>query len=113
MLREFRPTSIPKLEDRILPAVLRILHICRPSPLGIGYVRLFARIPPHPPLLFQFLGVFALLPEWSLAPAGNKIQGLARRHCELLALSSFTRPGSAYLINLSIPQYGVYQSASV
>lgn len=99
MLSAFRPTSVSRSKDQMLSAVLRTLHFCRPSPVGIGYVSLFARIPPHPLTLFQFLCVFALLPERSLPPAGNKIQGLARLLCELLALSSFMRHGSAYVIS--------------
>jgi hypothetical protein len=63
-------------------------------------------------LLFQFLSIFSLLPDRSLAPAGNKIQGLARRHCELLTPSSFTRPGFACVMSPSIFHDSVFHSKS-
>lgn len=76
-----------------------------------GYLRGFHPLPLS--LLFQFLSIFSLLPDRSLAPAGNKIQGLARRHCELLTPSSFTRPGFAYVMRPSIFHDSVFHSRSV
>jgi hypothetical protein len=105
-----------RIEDKNFPAVLdyfiNILRIWRLPCVRIGYVSLFARISP-PSLLFQFLSIFSLLPDRSLAPAGNKIQGLGRRHCELLTASSFTRPGFACVMSPSIFHGCVFHSRSV
>jgi hypothetical protein len=98
----------------VLDCSINIFHIWRPPCVSIGSGSLFSRISPLPlSLLFQFLSIFSLLPDRSLAPAGNKIQGLARRHCELLTPSSFTRPGFACVMSPSIFHDSVFHSRSV
>jgi hypothetical protein len=114
----FSLKSISRLEDNNLFNVLQYLIVSFRTLKGVScwywLCQVISQNPlPQFPFLLQFLSVFALRPDRSLATAGNKIQGLARRHCELLTVSSFTAPGFAYSIGLSLPPECAVHSRSV